>query len=283
MSPNRYANPDLTDKLPPFPQVALRMLELLSAEDAETQDIVDTLNIDGAFAAEVMRVANSPLLSLPREVRTIEHAATILGHDRLRAVTLAVAMRGYLMGKASKKAVRQAWSHSIATALVAEQLAPTCELSTGAGYACGLLHDLGRLALIAAYQEEYPRYVEAARRYPTNVLLLERERFGFDHCEAAVMLAEQWKLPAELALAATRHHSDARDREPLTVTLTRFSCQSANMLGFTGVRPVPKGEREANYSTLADAADSFWHVDLEELRVSVEERLKAVELTLGLS
>lgn len=279
----RNANtPAAIEALPPFPQVALLVLELLSDPESETREVVETLHLDGAFAAEMLRVANSSLFAFAREIRTVRHAVTILGHHRLRALTMTVALRVYLMKNVDENTLRDAWSHSMACALVAEQLAQPCQMGADAGYAAGLLHDVGRLALIAASPADYAGFLEAAQRHQGDILELERERFSMDHCEVGLLLAEEWKLPTDLGLAAARHHSPAQEREPTVVTLSRFSCQLADVLGFSAIRPSPKEQIPEIPEHLAETARSLWRLDLGQLRTSLTDRINSVEFTIGL-
>ncbi|MCP5119930.1 MAG: HDOD domain-containing protein [bacterium] len=269
--------------MPPFPQVALRVLELLATQEPSAAEVANALELDSAFCAKILQTANSPLLGLPREVKTIQHAITLLGNERIRAATLTVAIRGYMMKRVPKTALRPVWRHSMAAAMIAEQLAPRCSLRSELGYSVGLLHDIGRLAQIAAHAGKYLRFIDAAKHHGGDVLSLEREHFGADHCELALALAQIWQLPDDLALAATRHHSDPREQEPTVVTLTRFGCQLADVLGFYAVRPYARRRREELFQNLGDVAASLWQVDLDQLKSSVSDRVKAVEKTLSLT
>ena len=274
--------PAALEALPPFPQVALQVIELLSDPETETREVVEALQLDGAFTAEMLRVANSSLFAFGREIGTVRHAVTILGRQKLRALTMTVALRTYLMKNVDENTLRDSWSHSMACALVAEQLAQPCQMGADAGYAVGLLHDIGRLALVAACPVDYARFLKAAQHRQGGILELEREQLAMDHCEMGLLLAEEWKLPPDLGLAAARHHSPARQNEPTVVTLARFSCQLADVLGFDAIRPSPKEQTREIPEHLAETARSLWQLDLDQLRTSVGDRINSVEFTIGL-
>ena len=284
MSPSKSksSKPAVLKELPPFPHVALLVLELLSDPDVETKEVVETLSLDSTFSAEMLRYANSSLFALPRKITTTQHAAIVLGHQRLRALTLTVAIRSHLMKGIRKETLKSCWWHSIACALMAEKLAPCCGIVSDLGYAIGLLHDIGRLALVAAYPKIYSQYLKKVQQEDTNILALEKEYFSLDHCEAGLLMAEEWKFPPELALAAARHHEHARGKEPLAITLARFSCQLANLFGFHAVRPYPSNEAQKVMGDFSDAAHTFWRIDIDQMKAELDKRINSLEFTLGL-
>src|SRR4051812_40075478 len=50
-------------RLPPFPQVAMRVLQLAQNENVQLHQLCDLISSDPAFASEVLTVANSVLYS----------------------------------------------------------------------------------------------------------------------------------------------------------------------------------------------------------------------------
>jgi len=268
-------------ELPPFPQVALRVLDLLSREEMETRQVVEAIRVDGAFAAELLRVANSALFALPQEVKTVQHAVVILGQQGIRSLTMTVALRAYLRRQAGHEALRKCWHHSLACALIGEELAKYCAVAAEVGYVAGLLHDVGRLGLIAACPRDYLRLFQRAQSVTMDVGEMERLQFDMDHCAAGKLLAEEWKLPAELAVVAARHHDRPDSMEPVLVTLARFSCQVAEMLGFEAIRASPVWTAGGKTQQLSEAALSLWHVDMEKLKQKVGGKIRSAELEGG--
>ena len=70
-------------RLPPFPQVAVRILQLANNENVQLRQLCDLISSDPAFASEVLTVANS-LLYAPRYPATsILQAIAVLGANTL--------------------------------------------------------------------------------------------------------------------------------------------------------------------------------------------------------
>ena len=271
------------EAIPPLPAVAIQVLSLLLEPDPETDQLAGALQTDPAFSAELLRLANSPLFGAVREVKSVPHAITMLGRNRLRGLTLTVAIRSYLMKEVHPEILQRAWWHSIAAAIIAEQLSQPAGMEPETAYAAGLLHDAGRLGLIAAFPAQYADYLRTVAADPRSPLDLEREFFGLDHCEAGILLAEEWRLPPEISLAAARHHGRGNPREPMIVTLIRFSCGLAEVLGFGSVRPLPPADAQRTLHELGDVAEAFWHIRIEDLQARLDGSIREIALAMDLA
>ena len=65
-------------------------------------------------------------------------------------------------------------------------------------YTAGLLHDVGRLALLRELPDQYARLLETEVRDDADLLAREKAAFEVDHCAAGKWILEQWEFPAEL-------------------------------------------------------------------------------------
>src|SRR5690606_34397387 len=85
----------------------------------------------------------------------LDMALVLIGLAKARRVSLNAAVRGLIGSALGMPELRRCWAHSVATAMLAERLSGDYEIAPGRAYAMGLLHDLGALALLALYSEEY--------------------------------------------------------------------------------------------------------------------------------
>jgi len=224
-------------QLPPFPKVALKVLQLLSAPETETRELVQTLSSDPGFASELLRYANSPLFGVPQQIKTVRSAVVVLGRERLRAITMTVAMSSFLSAPFRNQIFHRCWQHSLATALLATGLASVCEdQSPDESYTAGLLHDTGKFAWLVLHPKQYLGLLRTEWEDPLNCLEKEHKLFGMDHCQAGRWLLEDWGLPPEIVHPAFCHH-DAPHAMPLnTVKLVNLACRLATALGFDTLR-----------------------------------------------
>ena len=159
-------------------------------------------------------------------------AIHVLGLERLKGVVATIAMKSYLGTSLEVPALRACWRHSLACAVLAEKLAGPTSLEADVAYTAGLLHDIGRLALVAGYPGEYANFLASTEMEPSDALQRERELFGIDHCQAGLLLVSRWKLPVAFISVTSRHHEAPVAGEPAVLTTVRRSCRMADALGF---------------------------------------------------
>jgi HD-like signal output (HDOD) protein len=217
--------------------VALKVLQLLSAPETETKELVQTLSSDPAFSAELLRFANSPLFGLAHQVKTVRSAVVVLGRERLRAITMTAAMSSFLSAPFRSRIFQRCWQHSLATALLANGLASVCEdQSPDEAYTAGLLHDAGKFALLVLHPKQYPVLLRTEWGDPLNCLEKEHKLLGMDHCQAGRWLLDDWGLPPEIIQPAFCHHDSPHAMHFNTVKMVNLACRLATTLGFDTMR-----------------------------------------------
>jgi putative nucleotidyltransferase with HDIG domain len=232
--------PDRLCKLPVFRPVAIRLLSALAEEDVDVPHVTDLLNSDPAFSAEILTLANSSLYARQNRIDTVQRAIVCLGLERTRAFAATVALQGMVCAIKGKAAVQDCWQHSRAAAIVAEWLAPFWRVHPEQAYTAALMHDIGRLGMLAAYPD-YPVLLAAATGSPQDLLEREHVSFSVNHCEAGMWLTRIWGLPEEFWAAASQHHAAVTGTLGDRTDLVRCSCLFAEALGF---KPAPQVECE---------------------------------------
>lgn len=185
--------------LPAFSMAATKLIQLSAAEDVELQTIHPVMASDPSLAAEVLRLANSPLFAFRTEVRSIEHAVVLLGLSRIRALAVAIAMRHYSIGP-DQATFQKCWVHSLACAVISEELAERYSVHKGDAYTAGLLHDIGRIGLLKAYSNEYIPVLKTEYEKLQENLVLEQCVMRMDHCQSGSFLGKVWAFPSPCRL-----------------------------------------------------------------------------------
>jgi putative nucleotidyltransferase with HDIG domain len=257
-------------------------MRMVSTDDVVFRRVAELIRVDPAFAAEVLRVANSPLLGCRQEVRGILNALAILGLDRLKGLVMTVALRNFLAAALDVPFLLRCWRHSLACALLAEQIAEACWLDKDQCYTAGILHDMGRLSLMATYPEEYASLlatVDDDQGDAARLIEFEREMFDSDHCEIGRWLAEDWEFPRELQETIGSHHEAPKSGRPDQALIIHLACRVADMLGFQAAGPAP-------LVTLDDLKAEFPQCGWDrlkserELLVAVAGKINALECSL---
>ncbi len=229
---NGSPKPWALQRLPVFPAVASRLVTMVSQEDASFRKVADLIGRDTGLTADLMRLANSPLIGLRLEIRSVLRAISVLGVSRVKTLAMTIALRNFALPAAGSEVFKECWRHSLACAFSCEELAAACSRDKDEGYTAGLMHDIGRLALLAAYPEEYSAMVKLAREQQKDLMQAERDTFEVDHCFAGGKLLREWKFPAEICEAAQMHHIPPDPARFGISQLVHAGCQMANMLGF---------------------------------------------------
>ncbi|WCB92928.1 hypothetical protein DSM104299_01628 [Baekduia alba] len=199
------------DDLAEFPVLdatVLRVIALCDDQDSTAADLVDALEQDATFAANLLRFANSAARAHPIRAKTIRQAVMLVGRRALRRLALEAATFRFLErsrgnGRAS---CGQLHLHAITVAIGAAAAAEEARIPGDTVHLAGLLHDVGKLVLPEVFGEAACDAM--AREFPAGAerVLAERERFGIDHAQCGALLAERWGLPAEVASIIAWHH-----------------------------------------------------------------------------
>jgi putative nucleotidyltransferase with HDIG domain len=263
------------DILPPFPLVALRALNVLSGTDTSLRELCEVIRPDPVFAAEVLRIANSPLVAFSKEITSVVQASMLLGFRRLRRLVVTLGYRSY-MDKSFTQAQQACWRHSFASAMVAERIARWNSIDRDFAYTAGILHDIGRVALATINPKIYADLIERVTASPScDVLKCERESFGIDHCWAGRLLVTAWKLPEEFIEITSRHHESLTHQENAT-EVVRLSCMLADALGFAAA---PHGSIRSYEEVLAEFPESVrkHFPGNEELASEIAKEITVIE------
>ena len=261
-------------KVPPFPPVAAKLLDLLADPGVDANEVADLIASDATFTARLLQRANSAEFGFVTDVTSSRRAVALLGLDLTRQITLAHATAAYVGGAPKTEALRRSWQHTIATAVLAEEIAIACQLYTSVAFTAGIMHDIGRLGLLVAYPDEYENVIRGAAERCLDLLDFEEETFGVHHAEAGRMLAQTWGLPAEMAIIAGRHHDACEGAEVDVLRIVHVACRLADALGYDVVKPLVPVGADAVIAELPPRARQRLMQSPEALLKRIEERIR---------
>jgi signal transduction histidine kinase/HD-like signal output (HDOD) protein len=286
------------EELPTLPAVALRVLQVTGDDHSSAKDVIQLISSDPSLAARILQLTRRADAGI-REPASIERAVVLLGFDAVRSAVLAVSIfqtfsvprEGEGHGGAVSKFNREEfWAHCLAVGCCAELLAearavggPAGPTSPSEAFLCGLLHDLGKLALDAVLPKSFSRTVEAADLLRGNIADVERGVIGLDHMVVGKRLAERWQLPAAIRDCAWLHGQPPQAlpaglRNPRLVNLITLADLLAREqhIGYSGNYTFPVSRQallEAVGLTAAQAAGAMTHL---------VERMEPRAMALGL-
>ncbi|MEA5096981.1 MAG: HDOD domain-containing protein [Burkholderiaceae bacterium] len=195
------------EELPPMPAVVMDVFESIDQETVNFSHLTRKIIMDQALAAKILRCANSSYYNTQSSVTTIQQAITLIGVSGVRNLVVAAVLKGsfpecYCHGFDYDVF----WRHSIGVAVCAKVLARHLQLNQDQAYTAGLLHDVGRLALVTHFTSQYEQAVAWRAEHDCHILQAEREVLGIDHVQTGEALARHWKFSRGIQNAIAKHH-----------------------------------------------------------------------------
>ncbi len=204
--------------LPAPPQAAMEIMRACSDNSSTQKELSIIVNNDPVLTAELLRVVNSPLFGISREVGSISNAITILGYKALRNLVLCIAVRDALGKKGIPGFDTEAyWEDALRRAVAARVLAEQVKADADACFTAGLLQDFGLLILFYLYPEQATIWPEIRRQNPQQRLALELKTFGTTHDAVVMLLAKSWQLPEDLSVMLGMHHTYKQSEFPASI------------------------------------------------------------------
>lgn len=183
-------------KLPVMSEVAHSLIRTLNDPDATAAEVKAIISKDPALTANLLRMANSAQFGLSRQVLSLDHAITLLGMSRIRALALSTSI---------KTAFPQVpgldrgtfWKFSMACAGYAQWLAGAANLDPQQAWLAGMMLRLGEL-LIGQQAPDKLAEIEASPN-PTEARWEREQRLlGFDEGQVTAVLARHWNFPESI-------------------------------------------------------------------------------------
>lgn len=188
----------LSGKLPSPSSVGMEILRVTRGDDHSTDEIGRTIEADPALTGRILKIANSAENASVKPVTTVSEATMRLGISTVRNVALGFTLvGGNRQGACAAFDYDAYWSESVLRAVASQRLVERvggCQPAEG--FICGLLAEVGRLAMASVHPERYSDLiVEKQYALPKEFADAERAVFHIRHGEVAAEMMEEWGLP----------------------------------------------------------------------------------------
>ena len=182
-----------TAKLPVMTEVAHSLVRTLNDPDATGAQVAAIIAKDPALTANLLRMANSAQFGLSRQVGSLDHAITMLGMSRIRALALSTSISTAFPTVPGLDRVKF-WKFSMACAGYAQWLAGGAGLDPQQAWLAGMMLRLGEL-LIGQRSPESLAEIEAQPSHAATRWAREQRLLGFDEGQVTAVLARHWNFP----------------------------------------------------------------------------------------
>lgn len=197
-----------------------KVLDICNNPLASPNDLNRVISLDPVLTGQVIKLINSAYYSMPNRVTSLTRAIIILGVNTVKNLVLATSVlasfkKSQLKGNISTDAY---WAHCLCVGTICKAIAKMCHVPTleqEEFFVAGLLHDLGKLPMIASFEDLCRQATNAAQSENIALFQAERRYFGFDHCQVGRLIAAKWKLDIRMRDAMAYHHEPlSQNSEP---------------------------------------------------------------------
>jgi putative nucleotidyltransferase with HDIG domain len=193
--------------LPPLPGIVMKAMEMTMDPDVSVRNLQLLISQDQALSAKILRIVNSAMYSLRREVSTVSHAVAVLGMEMVRSVIIAASM-DRVFQSSKDLGTKLMTDHSWGTALAARAIARRVHYeNVEEALVCGLMHDIGKPVLLQNLRDRYTEIISEVYRGNATFHQSELLAFGFSHAHVGALLVRKWNFPPQLAEAIGYHHN----------------------------------------------------------------------------
>ncbi len=222
-----------TRELKALPTATGQILQLMQDATASADDVLEVVGKDPALTANLLKLANSAMFGVGRQIGTPHQALVLLGNRTVLNLAFATGMGPVLTGPlpAYRLESKALWRHSMAVGVGAAYLVEATVQDRWlreAAFTAGLVHDIGKMLLNDPLQTQLEPLPLGAQ----SAALVEAERglLGFDHAEAGGRLAEIWRFPTGLVQVITAHHHPQVPRTDAESALLQRAVMAADRI-----------------------------------------------------
>ncbi len=190
-----------------MPQILIKLLGHLQADDAGMPELAALIAKDAGMASKILTVANSSAYHRHGRSAGLEQSLVALGTDMIKTLVISesVFQTFNSFPHSGSTDLRGFWKSSLTAAVMARDIAKAIDYPhIEEAYLAGLLHNVGRLALLATAPKEYAFNFMA--RDDEALCAVEQRTLQITHSEAGAWLIERWQLDSFLADSVLYHH-----------------------------------------------------------------------------
>ena len=205
-------------ELPQLPSKSLALIDMASRPGIEIEKMVEVIAGDPALASELLKTANSAMYAGRVPADTLHQAVMRVGVKTLRSMIFSVSMQGVVFRSGHLASfAEEVWRQAQSVGFVAREIAPCLQLEPERAFLIGLLHDVGKVALLEVLSKEARGMNDVSPAVVGRVFRQFHEQTGY-------LLAHAWRLSEELAAVAGCHHEyRENERFPRSAALARLS------------------------------------------------------------
>ncbi len=205
------------ENLTAIPAHISQIIKMTSSPDVNMNEVSRLISTEPALVSKLLKIVNSAHYGLKHEVSNLLQAINLLGQTSVKNIAVAISVFSIFPVEQSQIYYRL-YNRALTAGLAADLISETIYgHKSGEYFLAGLLQNIGMLALLNHFREQYLNVFMEAEHIGLEIETIEDAQLGVNHLEAGELLAEQWHLPKAVSLAI-RYKSDP----------ARFNLQAEN-------------------------------------------------------
>lgn len=214
-------------------------MDALADPLCSANNLVKAILPDQPMCVAILKFANSVLYGRPKKVSSLETALMVLGFNEVQSIVLgkAAVTTFNSLFKNRREILDHFWDHSFTCGLAAKIISENLNLKSGQFFMAGLLHDIGKLAMILAFDAKYDSEKWMRSFCSKSLLAEERQAFNISHDVIGSRLLQRWQFPENLVTALKYQHTPENAASsqgyPLIVQVADFLTHLSN------IEPIP--------------------------------------------
>lgn len=198
------------ESFPSLPSTVAEVMNVVNNPDSSAKELTQAILPDQSMCVAILKIANSALYGRPKKVSSLETAITVLGFNEIENIVLSKSVLNSFSSAFQRNdaVISDYWDHSFTCALAAKIIAEHCNISApGRFFMGGLIHDIGKLAMLLTFPEEYSADKWLSGFSSAEKLEEERQQFSITHQEVGGRILKKWNFPEQLVNALQYHHN----------------------------------------------------------------------------
>lgn len=203
------------ENLPSLPAILHELVSKLSDPDTNLDNVEDLVMIDKSITAQILKVSNKIEFLEPHEPRilTIHDALHKIGFENAKRIALNFSVLKIMKITNFPKefCCEDLWQHSLGVAVASSVISQIIEFENpDQAYACGLIHDIGKLVKINYSYRMFSKEIASASRKKIDLYDLEIRRDLLRHDLLGSKIMDVWEMPNILNCVVRWHHTEER-------------------------------------------------------------------------
>ena len=206
--------------LPTLPHILLRVLDMCNHDDASLTAIAEIISKDAALSSKVIGASSTALYNRQNKYISFEQNLALLGLDMVKTIVISSSFYQVFnnLNITPGFDLKTFWGNSLTAAVLAKSIAKEISYPhLEEAYLTGLMLNIGQLVLWSNFPKQYSALLND-KPDDMELLALEEEKLGNNHCEVGFSLVTTWNLNSFIADAVLYHHmpqSKIVDAHPL--------------------------------------------------------------------